>query len=162
MDQAVEAFCTGLELSHNNTSRCGSNASMHIDHETVVCRRVLAIDPAALSPDARLPNVCHIKRKAEDALGAVHNELEEAQADLLVCDMNQHPFRACEAVKALAAAVQPGGLVIMTMKFFGLGRDRRSQEERVTQMLGELVRDTKCLWLLSNTVNERTFVAWRA
>ena len=123
---------------------------------------MLAIDPAELSPDAKLANVSHIKQKGEGALDSVRDELKDARADLLVCDMNQHPFRACEAIKALAVAVRTGGLIIMTMKFFGLGRDRDRQVDRVTRTLGDLVTNTKCLWLLSNTVNERTFVAWRS
>eukprot|EP00803_Ostreobium_quekettii_P002612 evm.model.scf_107.10 EVM.evm.TU.scf_107.10 scf_107:135093-147079(-) len=125
-------------------------------------RRVLAIDPAALSPSALLPNVFHIRLKGEEALSAVQDNLAGCAADLLVCDMNQHPYRAAEAVEGLIPAVRPGGLILITLKFPGVGRDRQPQVAKVTSKLAKLVEGCQCLWLMANTVNERTFIAWRS
>lgn len=59
----------------------------------------------------------------------------------------------------LIPALAPGGKLIMTMKFFGKGRDRTECLAKCKETLGETVEDVDCLWLFANTVNERMLIA---
>jgi hypothetical protein len=124
---------------------------------------VIAVDPAELSPELSLPNVHHLQCKSELAGDAIETLLEGEKADLLVADMNQHPDTTVQAMKPLLPFVKPGGTIIMTMKFYGLGRDRSAPESRVLEALGCSVEPEsgKAVWLMANTVNERTFIAVR-
>lgn len=125
---------------------------------------VIAIDPAELSPELVLRNVHHIKLKSELAGKRLRALLGNGQADMLVADMNQHPDTTVEAVKPLLPFVRPGGLIIMTMKFYGIGRDRTAVHARIVASLGNMIEchNAKAVWLMANTVNERTFVATRS
>lgn len=125
---------------------------------------VIAVDPAELSPELLLPNVHHIKLKSELAGKHVGALLGDGKADMIVADMNQHPDTTVEAIKPLLPFVRPGGIVIMTMKFYGLGRDRAAVHARITAALGNMIdpSSAKAVWLMANTVNERTFIAMRS
>lgn len=124
-------------------------------------RRVIAVDPAELAPEALRENVIHLRLKS-DCVGAELREvLGDEQVDLLVCDMNQHPEGTARTLLPLLYYVRPGGAVIMTMKFFGLGRERLECVRRVNQILQEYTAPGSCHWLLANTVHERTYVTWR-
>lgn len=63
-----------------------------------------------------------------------------------------------EYVKQLLPSVRSGGYIIVTMKFAGVGRVRDSMVSKAQQKLGITVAVRKCLWLLSNTVTERTLL----
>ena len=125
---------------------------------------VIAIDPADLSPELLLPNVQHLKCKSELAGKHVRSLLCDDKADLLVADMNQHPDTTVEAIKPLLPHVKAGGTIIMTMKFYGLGRDRTAVHARITEAFGSMIdsASAKVVWLMANTVNERTFFAKRS
>ena len=127
-------------------------------------KMVIAIDPAQLSAELVLPNVQHIKMKSELAGKCVGALLGNGQADLLVADMNQHPDTTVEAVKPLIPFLRPGGIIIMTMKFYGIGRNRAAVHARIAAAFGSTIeyRSAKAVWLMANTVNERTFVATRS
>ena len=83
-----------------------------------------------------------------------------AVADLLVCDMNTHPEQVCAAIVPLLPCLKSGARILCTMKFFGRGRERSAAIARFQQDLGgpTVVTNCCCVWLLSNTVHERTFV----
>ena len=83
-----------------------------------------------------------------------------AVADLLVCDMNTHPEQVCAAIVPLLPCLKSGARILCTMKFFGRGRERSVAIARFQQDLGgpTVVTNCSCVWLLSNTVHERTFV----
>lgn len=125
---------------------------------------VIAVDPAELSSELLLPNVHHIKLKSELAGKHVAALLGCGKADMLVADMNQHPDTTVEAIKPLLPFVRPGGNIIMTMKFYGIGRDRAAVHARITAAFGDMIDGStaKAVWLMANTVNERTFVAQRS
>lgn len=127
-------------------------------------RMVIAVDPAELSSELLLPNVHHIKLKSELAGKHVAALLGCGKADMLVADMNQHPDTTVEAIKPLLPFVRPGGNIIMTMKFYGIGRDRAAVHARITAAFGDMIDGStaKAVWLMANTVNERTFVAQRS
>ena len=127
-------------------------------------KMVIAIDPAQLSAELILPNVHHIRMKSELAGKQVRGLLGNGKADMLVADMNQHPDTTVEAVKPLLPFLKPGGIIIMTMKFYGIGRDRAAVHARITAAFGSAIEypSTKAVWLMANTVNERTFVATRS
>lgn len=125
---------------------------------------VIAVDPAELSPDLSLPNVHHLKCKSELAGNAINKLLGGSKADLLVADMNQHPDTTVQAMKPLLPFVKAGGIIIMTMKFYGLGRDRSATEARILEAFGSSIicDSAKAVWLMANTVNERAFIAVRS
>lgn len=135
--------------------------SYHLAKHT---KMVIAIDPAKLSPELMLPNVHHVKLKSELAGKHVGALLGNGKADMLVADMNQHPDTIVAAVKPLLPFVKIGGIIIMTMKFYGIGRDRTAVHARVVAALGNMIEchSAKAVWLMANTVNERTFVAARS
>ena len=124
---------------------------------------VIAVDPADLSPELLLPNVHHVRCKSEDAGEQIQAVLQGRKADVLVADMNQHPDTTVEAMKPLLPWLKTGGLIVMTMKFYGIGRDRSAVELRTQEAFGEMIvpNKSKFFWLMANTVNERTFVAIR-
>ena len=125
---------------------------------------VIAVDPANLSPELSLPNVHHLRCKSELAGDTIETLLEGEKADLLVADMNQHPDTTVQAMKPLLPFLKAGGTIIMTMKFYGIGRDRSAPENRVLEAFGCSVEPEsgKAVWLMANTVNERTFIAVRS
>lgn len=108
-----------------------------------------------------LPNVHHIKCKSELAGEAISSLLKGSQAELIVADMNQHPDVTILAMQPLLQFLKPGGAIVMTMKFYGIGRDRSAARAKVATAFNGKVRlaDSKVVWLMANTVNERTFIA---
>lgn len=125
---------------------------------------VIAIDPAQLSPELLLPNVHHIKCKSEVAADNIRALLGSNKIDLIVADMNQHPDTTIQAIIPLLEFVKAGGLIIMTMKFYGIGRDRSAVQARITKTLASRIDvvNANAVWLMANTVNERTFIAKRS
>ena len=87
-------------------------------------RRVVAVDPAELSSAClQLPNVRHVQQSSE-AVDAILAALGDHRVDCIVCDMNQ-PVHFCGAcIAPLLDLLAPGGWVILTLKFYGMARDR--------------------------------------
>ena len=81
--------------------------------------------------------------------------------DLVVADMNIHPYQAVKICFPLLQHLRTGGALVMTMKFFGVGRDRTDVTQVCKDILGDAVTDVECIWLFANTVNERVLVARR-
>ena len=73
--------------------------------------------------------------------------------------MNCHICEAVVPIKALLPALRPGGLLIVTMKFYGVGRVHTKWETKIPQELG--MARCRIVWCLANTVNERTLIAWK-
>ncbi|KAK2075730.1 hypothetical protein QBZ16_001471 [Prototheca wickerhamii] len=120
--------------------------------------RVVAVDPAAMSPEAlALPNLVHIRKKVEDALPDVRRALGGAGADLLVCDMNKHPLAMIAMVKPLMPLLKPGGRLILTLKFFSRSRGKAWDPHACPEL--EAFEDIQVLWFLANTAHERTCMA---
>lgn len=122
------------------------------------CDEVIAIDPAEMSAAALKANVTHLKAKAQDVLPQIS---EHGPADVLVCDINHHICDTLPAVVGLLPCVEKGGLVIVTLKFFGVGRDRTKWLHKLTEDLKTDLEVLHVLWLHANTVNERTLIARR-
>ena len=61
-----------------------------------------------------LPNVEHIRKKAQDVVEAMTDTL-----DLIVCDMNIHPDQTTQICKDAIPMLKKGGTLLMTMKFNG-------------------------------------------
>lgn len=78
-----------------------------------VCVEVVAVDPAALDERVTaLPNVLHVRRRAEDYAAA-----DTGEFDLLTCDMNvESPFAAAMLCR-YATRLREGGQAILTIKF---------------------------------------------
>lgn len=122
----------------------------------------VAVDPAEMHPSvAELPNVVHVQRKSEDSLEEVSAALAGRQVDLLCCDMNKHPLGILEILGPLLGTLRPGGLLCLTLKFRGRGRDKAHSERMMAEALGADFEDMQYLWLLANTQHERTLVARR-
>lgn len=66
---------------------------------------------------------------------------------------------AVPAIKPLIACVAPGGWLVVTLKFFGLGRDKSKWYSRVAAMVDRDVIQHRMLWCFANSDYERTFVA---
>lgn len=122
---------------------------------------VAAVDPAELDTQvAALPNVVHIKAKSEDATDQIKAAVGEHGVDLVVCDANKHPEQLLMMLEPLLELLPSGGLVIFTLKFRGRGKDKKLGAGKLLGDLEKLgYRDIKLLWLLANTVHERTVVA---
>lgn len=83
----------------------------------------------------------------------------EQPSDLLVCDINKHPKEVLQWAEPLFPFLRTGGLFIMTLKFFGKARDKTEALKLLSPILDEHFDDVDCIWLLANTVHERTLVA---
>lgn len=89
---------------------------------------VVAVDPADLHPDvAALPNVVHLRCRAEDLPG--RPEVREP-FDLLTSDMNRDPAEVAGVMCAVAPLLRPGGPAIMTIKYTTPDRRRHEREAR--------------------------------
>jgi len=83
-----------------------------------LAKRVVAVDPADLDPSvAALPNVTHLKIKAED----IPHDM--GQFDLVTNDMNLSPTESANIMVDLAHCLRKGRFAIMTVKF--ITRDRK-------------------------------------
>jgi len=133
------------------------------------CRKVVAIDPAALNPTVlALPNVFHIQKKAEESAEEMKAILGEEDCalgvDLMVCDMNRPPHRMLEIVKDCMHLVKEGATVILTLKYKGKGQEKKTDGgiNILERMCPGMLEDVKVHWLLANTVAERTIIAKKA
>ena len=81
--------------------------------------------------------------------------------DVLVADMNQHPDVTVSAVQPLLRFLKSGGAIVMTMKFYGIGRDRLAAQAKTIAAFQDHVslQGAQVVWFMANTVNERTFIA---
>jgi len=134
-------------------------------------QEVVAIDPAGLDSEVlNLDNVTYIQKKIEDAVPQLL--LEDKLFDLITCDINKHPKAAAPMLLRLMPLLRPGGRLVFTVKFFGrnyradlvagYGQGKEEVVQEVVNQLGDLVEDVQCVWLLSNTVFERTLIASRS
>ena len=126
-------------------------------------RLVVAVDPADLDPQVLgLRNVVHIKRKSEDAVEEITTAIGDQGVDLVVCDANKHPEQLVMMCGPLLEMLRPGGLVVFTLKFRGRGRDKKLWSDVLLKNLhGMDFYNIRQLWLLANTVHERTIVAMK-
>jgi hypothetical protein len=82
------------------------------------------------------------------------------QVDVVVCDVNAHPKQAASMLGPVLPLLAPGGLLILTLKLFGKGREgKAAYRDVVAELLGEGLEPGQLLWLLNNTQFERTYVA---
>jgi len=126
---------------------------------------VVAVDPAALAPSAlAAPGVIHVPMLSSDpgAVAAVRAALGEgALADALTCDANLPPKHAAAAVLPLLDLLKPGGLVVLTLKCLnpGAGDDKAFAARAAAEVLAPVgVRPRRAVWLVANTLSERTLV----
>ena len=125
---------------------------------------VVAIDPAEMDPRVSgLPNVRVLRATAQRARGDLEALLAGRRFECLVSDMNRHPSEMAEILAPLVPHAAAGAFVALTLKFRGTAREKRPGlvEEVLAGMggFGELERP-KVVWLLGNTVAERTLLGW--
>lgn len=142
-------------------------------------KKVIAVDPAALDPAVFLLNnnssdtadqssssasgtlIRHIRDKAQNAIPEILDLLNGESLDVLVSDMNVHPCHMTPIISPLLNILTPGGILIVTLKFGGRGGggEREESLKMWQKYLGEGYEGVKLLWLMGNTVTERTIVA---
>ncbi len=124
--------------------------------------KVLAVDPAAMDEEVTsLPNVTHLQACAPEVLSSIAAAAGPEGVDMIVSDMNMHPGEVMPILASLMATLRPGGLLVMTLKFPGTGRQKGLWQPRLIAGLGVRFKFAKLVWLLSNTNCERTFLAIR-
>lgn len=139
-------------------------------------KKVIAVDPAALDPAVFLLDnnsdtadqpsssstmIHHIRDKAQNAIPEILDLLNGDSLDVVVSDMNVHPCHMTQIISPLLNILTPGGILIVTLKFGGRGGggEREESLKMWEEYLGEGYEGVKLLWLLGNTVTERTIVA---
>jgi 23S rRNA (cytidine2498-2'-O)-methyltransferase len=102
--------------------------------------QVIALDPAELDPRvAGMPNVSHIRQRAEDYVA-------DGEFDLLVNDMYLAPDLSAAMMVKMAAYLKPGALALMTVKRVGHNPDLTLEKALpVLSTAYDLVR-AKCLF----------------
>eukprot|EP00775_Hariotina_reticulata_P009789 gene9789-9947_t len=121
------------------------------------------IDPADLHPEVTAhPAVAHVKARVQDASVEIEQLLAGQQADLLVCDMNNHPVLAWKLISPAIQHLRKGGWLILTLKFYGRGRDKHTMAEQLDKCFEGQFETGVGLWLLANTTCERTYAARKA
>ncbi|KAL4532313.1 hypothetical protein Ndes2526B_g08218 [Nannochloris sp. 'desiccata'] len=122
---------------------------------------VVAIDPAALHADVlALTNVVHIRQQSQAATEEIIAAVgQDKTIDLLVCDINRHPEEMISILKPLLGMLRSGGMIILTLKYRGKGKEKAGGVEKLKEELGPGFHKVKILWLTANTENERTAVA---
>lgn len=68
-----------------------------------------------------------------------------------------------QLLRSVLPLLRPGGFLIYTLKFAGVGRDRSGSLDKLLEQLEGWVEASSChlVWLMANTVNERCFIAQR-
>jgi hypothetical protein len=128
------------------------------------CRLVVAIDPAPLHPLASsIPHLRHLQQRTQHCLPDVIALLQPhgGRARVITCDMNQHPASAWQALLPLLPLLQPGGLLVFTLKFFGRNIEQAALQRVVLEAEAEGLCGVRVLHLLCNTECERTVVAFK-
>lgn len=122
---------------------------------------VVAIDPAVLHADVlALTNVVHIRQQSQAATEEIIAAVgQDKTIDLLVCDINRHPEEMISILKPLLGMLRSGGMIILTLKYRGKGKEKAGGVEKLKEELGPGFHKVKILWLTANTENERTAVA---
>jgi hypothetical protein len=117
---------------------------------------VLAIDPAELhiSP---LPNVQHLKRRVEDCTLVLE---ASAPFDILVCDACGEPEITTAWLEPILPFVSPAATVVMTIKCVRPS-NYATLVARAMAFWESRGWDVKVVWLLANTIRERTVIATR-
>jgi tRNA(Ser,Leu) C12 N-acetylase TAN1/23S rRNA U2552 (ribose-2'-O)-methylase RlmE/FtsJ len=91
---------------------------------------VVAVDPADLDPSvAGLPNVVHLRCKAEDL------PAEIGRFDLIVNDMNLDPAESARIMVKIAKHLKGNAAAVMTVKF--VTRNRRKHVSQAIEILKE-------------------------
>ncbi|MBM3472095.1 MAG: hypothetical protein FJX75_02325 [Armatimonadetes bacterium] len=86
---------------------------------------VLAVDPADLDPEvASLPNVTHFRGHSQDLLSLP----DLGRFALLTNDMNLDPAESAAIVLPLIPLLEPGGAVVMTVKFMTPRREEHVRD----------------------------------
>eukprot|EP00040_Diaphanoeca_grandis_P032203 m.194774 g.194774 ORF g.194774 m.194774 type:complete len:241 (-) comp32541_c2_seq10:111-833(-) len=171
-------LATGKHLTRDQrVMDVGAAPGSWTSHLAKTVKWVIALDPGDLSAEvADLSNVLYLQKKAEDfcvetdfnnsKLSKFVSESDASTADfkvdMVVADMNIHPLAAARICLPLLRHLAPGGSLLMTMKFFGVGRDRTETVKQCKDILGDAVDTVSCIWLFANTVNERVLVATRS
>jgi tRNA acetyltransferase TAN1 len=94
-----------------------------------VCAEVVAVDPAELDERVlALPNVTHVRQRAEQYLPQAHGDF-----DLLTCDMNAGSDVAAALLCQAARLLRDGGEAILTVKFHS--PHRREHVRRAVEVL---------------------------
>ena len=65
-------------------------------------------------------------------------------------------------IKSLLPLLRPGGMLIYTLKFAGVSRDRAKSKAKLVEEFGSHMEEGRLVWLMANTINERTYIARRA
>ncbi|MCO5582095.1 hypothetical protein L7F22_035985 [Adiantum nelumboides] len=120
-----------------------------------VCH-VVAIDPGKLSEN--ILGVTHIRKKAQDAIMDLVSWTRGRSFDLLTCDINKHPAEAAEVVVPLLKFLKAGGFVILTLKFHGRGKNKEDKIAELKTIFKDTLKNVDTIWLLANSIYERTFV----
>ena len=140
--------------------------------------RVVAVDPAALSPEVLArPGVAHVRAcvSAADPQGmaliasAIATDGDGAaggaeasgagMAALVVCDMNCRPRQCAMCIVELAEAglLQRGCCVVMTLKMHRrAARHRKAMEQEALGALSAAFSHVRVDWLFANTQFEAT------
>lgn len=125
---------------------------------------VIAVDPAELSHTVgSLPCVRHIRRVANpEAVSEARSLLSGSPVDIITCDANVHPSELIEALKFFVPLMRrPGGALILTLKFRGVGRDRSTAFDKISTELVQVGLERPiCVWLMANTNHERTLISF--
>ncbi|MCW4021142.1 MAG: THUMP domain-containing protein, partial [Candidatus Bathyarchaeota archaeon] len=88
-----------------------------------LAKRVVSVDPAELSPAVEvLPNVVHLRRKAEELPDDV------GSFDLITNDINMSPSESARVMVALAHRLRKRGIAVMTVKFVTPNRRKHVSE----------------------------------
>ena len=108
---------------------------------------------------AALPNVRHLQLKTEDVVEPLRAALAGRAAAVVACDMNKTVLQCVELLDPVVQFLKPGGLLVLTVKCIGTGRDQSKQLQDVHTRLGASFSSVRTLWLMANTNKERTVVA---
>lgn len=112
---------------------------------------VVAVDPADLDPSvAGLPNVVHLKCKAEDL------PADLGSFDLIVNDMNTDPAESAKIMVNLAKHLKGNSVAIMTVKF--VTRNRKRHVSQAIEILKEEYADFRVKRLPHNRYETTIFM----
>lgn len=149
-------------ISQSDAAGDGSINKDDVIQPVTGCRVTAESDsqqPLRESGDGRTSATALSDRQTNATTGRHPGAVTRGNAVLLVCDMNCHPGDAVPAINPLLSCIAPGGWLVLTLKFFGLGKDKSKWHSRVVERLGRTCIRHRMLWCYANSDYERTFIA---
>jgi len=164
--QLAQRATSSETRSHVRAIDVGASPGGWVQRLCHFCEKVYGIDPGLLSEDLLEhygAQIVHVQQKFETFVAEYASSSDNAQFDLLCCDMNVEPEEVAKILLSFESHLKSGALLVLTMKLKKRANHKSVQRkfQQVIKVLEGDFCDFELYWLYANTANERTVVCQR-